>query len=127
VSVQLNFSELVLFAINANQVPLIKIQPDHASQFAETTKFTTHPPPSVNAESVSTSSKEDVEPAHPITFMKPQSKTAFQSAEPTKSTLSLREDAFVQKAFTWSKAYVTNAATIEFTKFLFKFADQDAN
>ena len=78
----MDFSELVLFAINANQVPLIKIQPDHASQFVETTKFTTHPPPSVNAESVSTSSKEDAEPAHPIYLMQPKSKTAFQSAQP---------------------------------------------
>ena len=96
----MDFSESVMFAINVNQAPLIKPQPDHASQFAETTKFITHPLPSANAESVSISSKEDAESAQPVTFMKPQSKTVFLSAEPTKFTHSRREDVFAEKVFT---------------------------
>lgn len=96
----MDFSELEPFVPSVKLEQLIKPQPDLASQFVETMKSTTHQQPSVNAELVSTSSKEDAVPAQPEMFMKPQFKTVSQSAELTKSTLSEREDAFAARAFT---------------------------
>jgi hypothetical protein len=82
VSVLIDFSESETFVTNVNQAQLIKPQPDHASRFAETIKFTSHPLASANVMLVSISYKEDAELVQPVTFTKPQSQTVFPSAEP---------------------------------------------
>ena len=93
-------SELLPIVENAQLDLLIKHPPDHAFQFVESMKSSTHPLKNVNASPVIASFKENATFVKSTSLMKLQSKAVFQFAEQMKFIHSNLKNVYVDKTST---------------------------